>query len=117
MEVDAIAHVPISTLFLHSDCSELTKKHLFDLRYLLLRGRAFLLMNTPVPLSPERNYADGARYPPYSFSGSANDVSVIWDHLLDNLPHTEVAQVPTSTILLACTRPFERVIPPFVSTA
>ena len=89
MEVDAIGRIPISTLFLPSDCSEVTKKHLFDFRYLLLRGRTSLLMNTLVPLSPERYYADGASYPPYSFPGSANDVGVIWEHLLDNLPHTQ----------------------------
>ena len=87
MEVDFIAHVPMSTLFLHNDCSELTKKHLFDFRYLLLRGRTFPLMNAAVLLSPERAYADGAGYPPYSLPGSANNVSVIWEHLLDNLLH------------------------------
>ena len=81
MGVDAIVHIPISTLFLHSDCSELTKKHLFDFRYPLLRGRTFSLVNAAVPLSPERGYADGARYPPYYCPGSANDVSVIWEHL------------------------------------
>ena len=88
MEVDWIAYIPISTLFLHSDCSELTKKHLFDFRYLLLRERTFPLMNASVPLCPERGYADGASYPPYSIAGSANDVSVIWEHLLGNLAHT-----------------------------
>ena len=93
MEIDSIAHIPISTLFLHRgkqrrDCSELTKKHLFDFRYLLLRGRTFPLMNAPVPLSPERGYADGASYSSYSFLDSANDVSVVWEHLLDNLFRT-----------------------------
>ena len=78
MEVDSFVHIPISTLFLHNDCSELAKKHLFDFRYLLLRGPPFLLMNTPVPLSPERGYAVGASYPPYSFLDSANDVIFIW---------------------------------------
>ena len=63
MEVNAIAHIPISTLFLHSDCSKLTKKHFFDFRYLLLRGRTFPLMNTLVPLG----FVDGASYPSYSF--------------------------------------------------
>ena len=62
-EIDAIAHVSISTLFLHSDCSELTNKHLFDFRYyLLLCGRTFSLTNTPIPLSRQRGYAVGARY-------------------------------------------------------
>ena len=77
MEVDSIAHIPISTLLLHSGCSELTKKHLFDFRYLLLRERTFSLMNGSVLLSPERGDADGASYLLYSFPGSANDVSVI----------------------------------------
>ena len=89
MEVDAIAHIPIATLFLHSDCLKSMKKHLFDFRYLLLRKRIFSLMNAAVPLSPERGDADGARYRPYSFPGSANDVSEIWEHLLDKLPHTQ----------------------------
>ena len=88
MKVDFIAHVSITTLFLDSDYSQLAKKHLFDLRYLLLRGRTFSLMNTPVPLCPERSYANGASYPISSIPGSVNNVSVIWEHLLDNLPHT-----------------------------
>ena len=76
-------------------------------------------MDTLVPLSPERGYADGASYPPYSFPGSANDVSVICEHLLENLSHahSEVAPVSIAMMLLICTRSFERVIPPFVSTA
>ena len=77
LEVDAIAHIRISTLFLHSDYLELTKKHLFDFRYLLLRGRTCPLMNASLLLSPERGDAYRASYPPYSFPGSANDVSVI----------------------------------------
>ena len=83
MEVDSIAHVPISSLFLHSGCSELAKKHLFDLRYILIRGRPFPRMGALDPLCPERVYADGARYSPYSFPGSANDINVIWEHLLE----------------------------------
>ena len=95
MKEDVIAHISISTLFLHSDCSELMKKHLFDFRYLLLHERTFSLMNTSILLCQERGYAYGA--------------SVIWE--------PEVAQVPTATMLLVCTRPFERVIPLPVSNA
>ena len=47
----------------------LTKKHLFDFRYLLLRTRTFSLVNASVLLSPERGYAD----PPYYFPGSARE--------------------------------------------
>ena len=83
-----MAHILILTLLLHSDCSELATKHLFDFRYLLLRERTFSLMHTPILLSPKRGYADGASYPSNSIPGSANDVSVIGKHLLDNLPHT-----------------------------
>ena len=69
MEADAIAHIPISTLlFLHSHCLELAKKHLFDFRYLLLHGRTFPRMITPVPLGSKRGYVDGASYPSYSVS-------------------------------------------------
>ena len=78
-EIDAIVHISISSLVLHIYCSELAKKHLFDLRFILIRGRPFPRMGAPDPLCPERGYADGA----YSFPGSANDVSVIWEHLLD----------------------------------
>ena len=78
MKVDAIAHVPISTLLiLHSDCTQVTQKHLFDLRYFLLRGRTFSLMNALVPLSPERGYEDGVIYPTYFGLDSVSDVSVI----------------------------------------
>ena len=88
MEVDAIAHISVSSLFLPSDCLELTKKHLFDFRYLLLRGRTFPLMNAAVPLRPERGDTYRASYPPYYFPDLANDVSVIWEHLLDNHTHS-----------------------------
>ena len=88
MEIDSIAHAPISTVFIHSDSTQLPKKHLFDLRYLLLRGRTFLLMNAAVPLCPERGDAYRISYLPYSFPGLANDVNVIGEHLLDNLSHT-----------------------------
>ena len=74
MKVDAIAHIPTVTLLLHSDCSELAKKNLFDFYYLLLRERTLSLMNILVPLGPERGYADGANYPPFSFSGSVKYV-------------------------------------------
>ena len=70
MEVDAIAHVPISTLFLSSQTSVSSatpKKHLSNFYYLMLRGRAFTLMNASVLLSPERGYADGTSYPPILF--------------------------------------------------
>ena len=70
MEVDA----PISTLFLRSDGSWTLER--------------FPLMNALVALGPERGDADVASYPPYSFPGSTNDVSVILEHLLDNLSHT-----------------------------
>ena len=63
MEVNAIAHIPISTLFL----LKLAKKHLFDFRYRLIRGRTFSLMNASTPLSPERRCADKASYPPFLF--------------------------------------------------
>ena len=41
---------PISTLFFYSDCTHLAKKHLFDLRYLLLCRRTFPLIDAAVPL-------------------------------------------------------------------
>ena len=108
MKVDAIAHVPISTLLiLHSDCTQVTQKHLFDLRYFLLRGRTFSLMNALVPLSPERCYADRANYPLYSFPGSANDVSVTVNICLI----TGGSSGADCDRLLVCTIPFARVIP------
>ena len=82
MEDDAITHIPISTLFLHSGCTQLAKKHLFDIRYLFLRVRIFSLINASVPLSPaERCYVDGTSYISYYFPDSANDVSVIGETL------------------------------------
>ena len=62
--------------------SDLTKKHLFDFRYLLLRGRTFPLMNAAVPLRPERDDTYRASYPPYYFPDLANDVGVIWNTCL-----------------------------------
>ena len=75
---------------------------------------------------PERGDAYRASYSPYYFPGSDNDVSVIWEDLLEitrltrslaQPAHSEVVQVPTSTMLLVCTRPFEQVISLLVSTA